>query len=73
MLAHKWRILWLVACLFGDNKSTRYAAFFQTLQTPDSVANAILFLASEEASFVTGHNLVVDGGYTAGRALDFNL
>ena len=29
------------------------------------VANAVLYLASEEASFVTGTELVVDGGYTA--------
>jgi NAD(P)-dependent dehydrogenase (short-subunit alcohol dehydrogenase family) len=32
---------------------------------PREVANAILFLASEEASFVTGTHLMVDGGYTA--------
>ena len=31
------------------------------------IANAAVFLASEEASFVTGHALVVDGGYTAGH------
>jgi NAD(P)-dependent dehydrogenase (short-subunit alcohol dehydrogenase family) len=31
----------------------------------DEVANAIVFLASEEASFITGTCLMVDGGYTA--------
>jgi NAD(P)-dependent dehydrogenase (short-subunit alcohol dehydrogenase family) len=33
--------------------------------TADEVANAILFLASDEASFITGTCLMVDGGYTA--------
>ncbi|MCW6508876.1 SDR family NAD(P)-dependent oxidoreductase [Lichenifustis flavocetrariae] len=33
---------------------------------PDEVARAILFIASEEASFITGHILGVDGGKSAG-------
>lgn len=32
---------------------------------PEEVAKAILYLASDEASFVTGHTLMVDGGYVA--------
>lgn len=32
---------------------------------PDEVASAIAFLASDESSFVTGSDLIVDGGYLA--------
>ncbi|CAK7326886.1 unnamed protein product [Dovyalis caffra] len=31
----------------------------------EDVAQAVLFLASEEAGYITAHNLVVDGGYTS--------
>jgi 3-oxoacyl-[acyl-carrier protein] reductase len=33
---------------------------------PEDVAKAALFLASDEAAYITGHTLAVDGGYLAG-------
>jgi NAD(P)-dependent dehydrogenase (short-subunit alcohol dehydrogenase family) len=39
---------------------------------PSEIAGAALFLASEDASFVSGHALVVDGGFTAGWRTDLS-
>src|SRR4051794_24834092 len=41
------------------------AHMIKRIAEPREIAQAILFLASDEASFVTGENLMVDGGYTA--------
>jgi 3(or 17)beta-hydroxysteroid dehydrogenase len=36
--------------------------------TPEDVANVALFLASDESSFMTGEEVVIDGGILAGTA-----
>jgi len=41
------------------------AHILKRIADPREIAYAILFLASDEASFVTGSNMMVDGGYTA--------
>lgn len=39
---------------------------------PADIAGAAVFLASEDASFVTGTHLVVDGGITVGQRISWN-
>jgi 3-oxoacyl-[acyl-carrier protein] reductase len=39
--------------------------------TPEEIAHAALFLAAPESSYVNGHILTVDGGWTAGYTRDF--
>jgi 3-oxoacyl-[acyl-carrier protein] reductase len=42
------------------------------LGTPEDVAGAFAFLASDDAKFMTGHTLVIDGGQTAGDGRKLN-
>ena len=41
------------------------AQLIQRCAEPREIAHAILFLASDDASFITGSHLMADGGYTA--------
>lgn len=50
----------------GDNRKTFEAQHpIGRFGASNDVANAVLYLASDESSWVTGSALVVDGGYTA--------
>jgi NAD(P)-dependent dehydrogenase (short-subunit alcohol dehydrogenase family) len=49
-------------------RSIRSRQLTDDLGTADDVAQAALFLASDESRFVLGSGLVIDGGLTAGKA-----
>ena len=46
------------------NKRAAKTYPLKRLGQPDEIADAIAFLLSDEASFITGHGLVVDGGFS---------
>ncbi len=63
-------------------KAHRSPAFIRSMEeavplgrlgTPRDIANAFLFLASDEAAYITGTTLVVDGGQTLPEGKDFRL
>jgi len=63
--------------LAGDPDAARRDALARhpagRLGTPDDIAAAVVWLASEDASFVTGQCLTVDGGLTAASPLRSDL
>lgn len=46
----------------GFFESVSNAAPIKRIGTPEDVAYAALFLVSDEAAYITGQNLMVDGG-----------
>ncbi len=73
----------IVSSIFGAAKGMSSEESFKTYENltklfekaqpirraglPEDIANAALWLASDDSSFVTGHALVVDGGISAGQ------
>ena len=50
----------------GHNAASRKAIPMGRQGTPQETAKLMLFLASDDASFITGAEIAIDGGYTAG-------
>jgi NAD(P)-dependent dehydrogenase (short-subunit alcohol dehydrogenase family) len=64
------RTPFIAGILADEERTQRLTALHPLgrLGEPQDIASAIGFLASDEASWITGHAMVVDGGFSVGHA-----
>ena len=65
MIEEEARPFWVPAGTPGNKAALVTTVPMGRLGLSEELANAIVFIASDEASFITGHVLNVDGGHSA--------
>ncbi len=53
----------------GQAEAARRVVPMQRAGSPEECANLVLYLAGDESSYITGAEIAIDGGYTAGGAI----